>query len=271
MSKPKDDIVGNSVPNDRNFDDLVTRFAHNIYGGLKGKIRQAVVLNDIDAAAIAPDSRAHSGAPALRVFDAGGGLGAFSILMAQRGHQVTYCDLSDSMRQAAMEAAAAQGVTTISFQQGAFQQHFDLIAGSQVVLLHAVLEWLENPREALERLISTLQDGAKLSLLFYNKNSVVYRNLIRGNFYRAMAPDQGGHKGSLTPTNPLDPEDVKCWLEAMQVSILQESGVRVFYDYREKDRMSQRTDEQIIHTELAFSKHPAFRAVGRYYHLIIEK
>ena len=52
---------------DRNFDDIAEKFARNIYGTTKGKIRQAVVWQDLTRLLAQLPQRP------LRILDAGGG------------------------------------------------------------------------------------------------------------------------------------------------------------------------------------------------------
>ena len=55
---------------DRNFDDITHKFAKNIYGTTKGKIREAVVWQDIQSILSRyPDKQK------LTILDAGGGQG----------------------------------------------------------------------------------------------------------------------------------------------------------------------------------------------------
>lgn len=248
---------------DKSFDGLAQRFQANIYNSLKGKIREAVLWHDLEPVLASKDR--------FTVFDAGGGLGRCSIQLAGRGHQVTYCDLSAEMVSAAQTAAEEADVKDIVFIHGPMQQQLENFERYDLVLVHVVLEWLDDPQAALQSVLNALAPGAYLSLMFYNIHSVVLRNLIRGNFYRACASDQSGQKGSLTPINPLDPATVHAWLAACKLNVVAESGVRVFYDYRDNERMAQRTEEQIIATELQFSQQDPYRPLGRYYHLLLQK
>ncbi len=72
---------------DRNFDDIAEKFSRNIYGTTKGQLRQAILWQDLDRVL------EEIGGRKLRVLDAGGGEGQTAIKMAERGHQVTLCDL----------------------------------------------------------------------------------------------------------------------------------------------------------------------------------
>lgn len=58
---------------DRNFDDIADKFSRNIYGTTKGKIRQAVIWEDLQQLLTLFPNRT------LRILDAGGGEGYFSV------------------------------------------------------------------------------------------------------------------------------------------------------------------------------------------------
>ena len=90
---------------DRNFDDIAEKFSRNIYGTTKGQLRQTILWQDLDKLLAAYGSRK------LRVLDAGGGEGQTAILMAERGHHVTLCDLSAEMVARAQLAAEEKGVS----------------------------------------------------------------------------------------------------------------------------------------------------------------
>lgn len=120
----------------------------------------------------------------LRVLDAGGGEGQTAIKVAQLGHQVTLCDLSAEMVARARQAAVDKGVIdNMHFVQCAAQdiaQHLE--SPVDLVLFHAVLEWVAEPQEVLRTLWSTLRPGGGLSLMFYNANGLLMHNMVAGNF-----------------------------------------------------------------------------------------
>ena len=94
---------------DRNFDDIAEKFSRNIYGTTKGQLRQTILWQDLDKLL------ADYAGQTLRVLDAGGGEGQTAILMAQRGHHVTLCDLSAEMVARAQRAAEEQATTCILY------------------------------------------------------------------------------------------------------------------------------------------------------------
>lgn len=255
---------------DRNFDDLAGRFKKNIYGGLKGAVRLAVLQRDFSEciphvlAATTP----------LRILDAGGGQGQFSLTLAKAGHQVVLCDISAEMLKLAREqvdsAGLRQQVTLVHCGIQTLAQH---LADDQfdLVLCHAVMEWMAEPQSLLPCLLQYLKPGGWLSLTYYNRHSLIFKNLLRTNFKKITAQDFGGAKGSLTPINPLVPEQVDTWLEDLPLTVMARSGIRVFHDYILDGQQRERSPDELIALELLFSRQEPYRSLGRYIHIIGEK
>lgn len=255
------------MSNDRNFDDLTRRFSTNIYGSPKGQIRLAILQQDLDTLL--------AGFPAntkLRILDAGCGLGYMALYLAQQGHDVVLCDHSAQMLQAAKQLFAEQAsAANVTFIEAAVQDLSQHVQGQfDLVLFHAVLEWLSEPQHTLEELLRFLRPGGYFSLLFYNRNSLVMRNLLRGNFRKLAAEQYAGDPNSLTPSNPLLPEEVYGWLDALGLSVLSRSGVRVIYDYLSRELREQRSLEDIIEMERRFCRQEPFAALGRYLHVLAQ-
>lgn len=258
------------MSNDRNFDDLAHRFQRNVYGGLKGRIRLAVLERDF--AEFFPQALTAAVGEPLRILDAGGGCGPFSLPMASLGHHVTLCDLSEAMLAMAADTVAASSL----------QDHVQIIHGPiqaldgaqppfDLILCHAVLEWVENPQHILRHLTALLKPGAVLSLTFYNRNGIVFKNLLRTNYKKILEQDYAGAKGSLTPTWPRQPEQVLQWLAGEPLTICCHSGMRVFHDYILDNNNREREPETVIALELEFSRQMPFRDLGRYQHLLLRK
>jgi S-adenosylmethionine-dependent methyltransferase len=248
--------------NDRNFDGLSEKFARKVYGGLKGEIRLAVIWRDLTATI----PELETGQP-LRILDIGGGLGQFTVRLAELGHTVVYNDLSAEMLDAAQSLAKQQAVKDrISWHQGAYQDLGEL-GKFDVVLCHAVAEWLAEPDKLIAKLRSYISDQGFLSLTFYNQNGLIYRNLIRGNF-KLLDSDFKAHSGSLTPATPLAPDQVKQWLSKSQLTLRASSGIRVFHDYVTTLRGGHEDPASVIAMELKHSVLEPYKWLGRYIHFI---
>ena len=250
---------------DRNFNDLSQRFKRNIYDSPKGLLRLAVLKRDF---ALLPK------APSREVLDVGAGQGQFGLWLAEQGHKVTLTDVSETMLTQAQQNAV--GLSCRHKPKFALCDLWCLgeAVGCQqfeVVTCHAVLEWLENPMAAIDHLWRCVVPGGYLSLLFYNVHGLVFKNLLRSNYKKVLAGDVKGQKGSLTPINPLAPNDVIAHMARLQGRLLCHSGVRVFHDYILDAVDQQRDPESVMALELTLSQQDPYRGLGRYVHIIVQK
>jgi S-adenosylmethionine-dependent methyltransferase len=241
---------------DRHFDLLATRFAEKIYGGAKGAIRLAVLQADLGESL--PDRP-------LRVLDIGAGLGHMSLWLAERGHHVTLAEPAEPMLEGARQRFAEAGQTA-TFIQAPWQALPDILTERYDLLIcHAVLEWLEEPFTILPVLRQLTEDDGWLSLAFYNRDALIYRNLLKGHFRKMRRNTMAGEKQSLTPQTPLDPRELAAQLEALW-RVETQSGVRVFHDYMPIEFQAKAELADLLEMELAHRRHPAFAGLGRYLH-----
>nr|WP_318382148.1 tRNA uridine 5-oxyacetic acid(34) methyltransferase CmoM [uncultured Enterobacter sp.] len=252
---------------DRNFDDIADKFSRNIYGTTKGQLRQAILWQDLDALL------AGFGGQPLRILDAGGGEGQTAIKLAQRGHHVTLCDVSGEMIARAQAAAQAQGVSdNMHFIQCAAQDIAShLETPVDLILFHAVLEWVAEPLNVLQTLWSVLREGGALSLMFYNAHGLLMRNVLVGNFGYVQQGMYKKKRRTLSPDFPRDPEQVYSWLEQTGWHITGKTGVRVFHDYlRDKTLQHDRFDA-LLELEMRYCRQEPFISLGRYIHVTAQK
>jgi S-adenosylmethionine-dependent methyltransferase len=248
-----------SAPDDRHFDQLATRFAEKIYGGAKGAIRLAVLQADL--LEVLPKRP-------LRVLDIGGGLGHMSLWLAEQGHQVTFTEPAAPMLEGARQRFAAAGQTATFIQASWQELSAQLTEPFELVLCHAVLEWLAEPHSILPVLRQLTAADGWLSLAFYNKDALIYRNLLKGHFRKLREQSFAGEKQSLTPQQPLDPRELATQLQGLW-TVESQSGVRVFHDYMPHDfqvKTASHNLAQLIEMELLYRRHPSFAGLGRYLH-----
>lgn len=264
------------LDSDRNFDDLAPRFARNVYGGLKGELRLAVLRRDFDEflpACLQPCDGNH--AP-LRVLDAGGGQGQFGLQLAACGHALTLCDISAEMLKLAQEQATTQGLSSVEFVHGSVQSMTrDVQSGSRapfdLVLCHSVLEWVADQHGLVRALLPLVRSGGYLSLTFYNRHGLVMKNLLRGKRSPILDNRFVPSAGSLTPTRPLDPQQVLAWLAENHWAILCHSGIRVFHDLLLTPEGRAMPKCELIALELELSRQEPYRSLGRYQHVLARR
>ncbi|WP_071873225.1 methyltransferase domain-containing protein [Atopomonas hussainii] len=248
---------------DRYFDELSSRFASKIYGSTKGAVRLAVLQRDL--LEVLPKRP-------LRVLDIGAGQGHIALWLAQQGHQLTLTEPSAPMLGEAEQAFAESGLDA-RFIQCPWQDLSQHLASERfdLVLCHAVLEWLAEPLTSLSTLHRFVSDDGWLSLAFYNQDALRYRNLIKGNFRKVSKEHWRGEQGGLTPQQPIDPRLLESALTEAGLAVQARSGIRVFFDYMPKQFQSHASLETYVEQELAHSRHPTFAGLGRYLHWLCQR
>lgn len=250
---------------DRNFDDIAEHFEKKVALSRKGKLRRKVILRDLKPWFTERDS--------CEIIDVGAGLGQLAIHFAPE-HKVTYLDISEQMMLKAQKLAEASKLhQRIDWHHAPYQEFFTANAKKfDVIMCHAVLEWVEEPDVLISGMASSLSDSGLLSLCFYNPAGRDMRNLVMGNFKLIeRQPDYKPDSGSLTPINPCRLEQVERWLLANQLSIQSLSGIRVFSDYVSHQRGGLAHEDEVEAMELKYSNQEPFNRIGRYLHIVARK
>lgn len=259
---------GKHPQKDQNFDGLSSRFQRNIYQTMKGQLRMAVLRRDFDA---------HVPRTGLKTLDVGAGQGQWALELLLQGHDVTLTDVSQEMLTLAESNINNSDLDSntkrnVRYHQCSLQTLATRLDGPyDLVVCHAVIEWLDQPQSAFAHLQSLLSPGGLLSVIFYNRNGLIFKNMLRTNYKKVLARDFRGAKGSLTPLHPLDPVEVQQWALDAGFNTLCHSGIRVFHDYILDPQERNKHVEQIVALELEYSVKPPFRDLGRYVHFLWQK
>ncbi len=255
---------GTLMETDRNFDVLIKQFEKKIYQTVKGEWRLKLLKEDL--------SLFSSPHRALSVWDAGCGFGQLSLWLAEYGHTITLCDISRKMLQKAQQAFEKAGMNG-HFHHAAAQQLAEQLPEFDVILCHAVIEWLATPLASLEKIVKKVKPGGYVSLLFYNRNAFVFHNALKGAWrWKYLLNNSYLGKGKkLTPPHPQYPDEIIKTLTAWNFSIQQHTGIRVFYDYRHPDCNAQEEEELLWELEYRYCRMPTYRNMGRYIHILAQK
>ncbi|GLQ72838.1 tRNA uridine 5-oxyacetic acid(34) methyltransferase CmoM [Vibrio penaeicida] len=251
---------------DRNFDDIAHKFAKNIYGSEKGDIRQTIVWEDLIVAL----SELNDECCRLNILDAGGGLGQMSQKIAQRGHNVTLCDLSSEMLKLAKVDIEKHGLLSqyqlVHSPVQEIEQH--LHEKVDMVLFHAVMEWLADPKSALETVLKQIKPGGIGSIMFYNHHGLVLKNVICGNIPHILEGMPHRKRFKLQPQKGLKPEEVYQWIEDAGFEICGKSGIRSFHDYiGNMEYMGDYQFEDVLALERQLCRQEPYLSLGRYIHV----
>ena len=249
---------------DQNFDSHSRTFKNNIYGSSKGKVREAVLMRDLDEYL--------ADKPHLNILDIGGGQGQIALQLAALGHTVTIADISKEMLELAQQHAQEQGLNTLSYIHQPLQNLPNVLNEQyDLVLCHAVFEWLEQPHQAFAILSEFCKPRGGISLMYYNAVGQMYSNLCYGNFDYIDAGFKAKKVVKLNPQSALEPDDVMRWADelGLKQSIL--SGVRCFHDNMRDISHWQTKLESIIEKELEYSRKPPYLYMARYIHTLFVK
>ncbi|MGO2278737.1 MULTISPECIES: methyltransferase domain-containing protein [unclassified Psychrobacter] len=264
---------------DRSFDTIADHFEKKVYGGLKGEIRLAVLRRDIFE--YSAQMSEVLGRP-LRILDVGAGLAQIAIELATQGHSVVINDISANMLEKAKASAEKiDQELDITWYVCPYQVLEEKLAQAEtekfdLIMSHALLEWLAEPAAVMDFFDQHLTDDGALSLCFYNPASFDYRNLIMGNFNLLDSLlDNNDYKAdnikSLTPNHPVAKEEVESWLKAHNYQTVRSSGLRVFHDYAPLKRGGHNDPDAVIRMELRYSQLEPYKWLGRYLHILAKR
>lgn len=253
-----------TIQEDRNFDSLIERFEQKVYDTAKGDWRLKLLKEDLQFLYDEPKP--------LTVWDAGCGFGQMSLWLASQGHQLTLCDLSQKMLARAQFEFQQANLKATFFQEAA-QALAPKLPLFDVVMFHAVLEWLAEPLTSLETVAKQVKPGGYLSVLFYNRNAMILLNALKGGWrLKNILDDYYLGKGfGLTPPNPQYPHEVLTQLAGLGFSITAHTGVRVFHDYLSAEALSSSDTTELFALEYRHCRMPAFRDMGRYVHILAKR
>ena len=256
---------------DRSFDAIADHFEKKVYGGLKGDIRLAVLRRDI--VAYCTQMSQTLGRP-LRILDVGAGLAQIAIELAAQGHALVINDISANMLEKAQaNAESVEKDLDIRWYICPYQALEEKLADKtekfDLIMCHALLEWLAEPAAIMDFFDQQLSDNGALSLCFYNPASFDYRNLIMGNFNLLDNSEyKADNEKSLTPNHPVAKEEVESWLRAHEYQTILASGLRVFHDYAPLKRGGHNDPDAVIRMELRYSQLEPYKWLGRYLHIL---
>ena len=250
---------------DVNFDGIANEFESDIYGTTKGAVRLAVlwnVLND-DVPALTEQQ--------MRILDAGGGSGSMAVRLASPGHSVVLCDVSEEMLAKAAIRAAEAGVTDAIEICHLPIQGYATIADEKfdLVICHAVLEWLDDPQSAVRDLAQLVRPGGQMSMMFYNRFASLLKRTLAGDFEAALSDHQTGpiRRGWGEGATALDNEVVVSWLEEQNLEVNARAGIRIFHDHVVDKLDGLQRLAQLIDLEKAVCRSEPFASLGQHTHL----
>lgn len=240
------------------FNGIANKFDENIYGTSKGQLRHQLLVHYLQPYLL--------GEP-LKVLDAGGGTGMMACEFAKNGHKVTLNDVSqDTLDIAYGRLASFHDTKVILGEINELDGAYDL------VICHAVLEWLTKPFECIEKLVQLLKPGGVLSLSFFNHDAKEFNNLLYGNFKYVEEGMPSKNTVRLNPHNAQKPQLVIDKFESMEgVNILATAGIRCIHDYMFDKQHIDDNYQKLFEMECEYGAKAPFKWMGKYFYVQIQK
>jgi S-adenosylmethionine-dependent methyltransferase len=148
-----------------------------------------------------------AGRQRLDIVDVGGGTGGLAVRLAALGHNVTVVDPSPDALAAAQRRAAEVSAAVTAVQGEA--AYVDTVTGpdtADLVICHNVLEYVDEPADAMAAIAKVLRPGAVVSVLAANAVAAVLHRALAGRFAEArrMLADAapGGPGAASGPRGP---------------------------------------------------------------------
>ena len=145
-------------------------------------VRSSLVWDVLSAVVSA--RAAATGRSALDIVDVGGGTGGLAVPFAVLGHNVTVVDPSPDALAAAQRRAAEAGARLASVQ-GEAASLDGLVGPADLVICHNVLEYVDEPADAMSAIARVLRPSATVSVLASNAVAAVLHRALAGRFAEA--------------------------------------------------------------------------------------
>ena len=212
----------------------------------------------------------------LTILDVGGGTGGFAVPLAEAGHRVTVVDASPdalaALNRRAVEAGVAPRVRAV---QGDGDALGGLVAPGSVdlVLCHAVLEVVDDPRGVVAAIATVLRPGGAASVLVASRAAAVLARATGGHLAAAAAllADPEGRTGPRdTLRRRYDADGAADLLRGAGLAVEGIHGVRVVADLVPASA-ADADPRTLLDLELAAAARSPYRDIAAQLHLLARR
>jgi S-adenosylmethionine-dependent methyltransferase len=249
---------------DRNFDGIAEKFEKNIYGSTKGRLRHELLLANLLQQTTLKSAN-------LTILDAGGGTGVMTEALLNMGHRVTLADVSkDALDIARQRMQSNLEQAQLQLELGDILS-LDSTRQYDLVICHAVLEWVSDWQGVTTKLLSLVKPNGLLSLSFFNRDAQLFGNMCYGNFDYVEQGMQVKNRVRLTPNKPLKPSEVLAFLDTLDVNVTFSAGIRCFHDYMRDLDKQEKQYEHLKKLELEYGSQQPYKWLGKYFQVLVQK
>jgi S-adenosylmethionine-dependent methyltransferase len=215
-------------------------------------------------------ARLHDIRPGLRVLDAAGGNGLAAEYFLVNGHDVTLLDINPAMVEEAQSRLNAAGLMDrCKLVVGALSAAPDLLSSSfyDLVLLHHVIEYVNDVPSILAGLRRLVRRGAELSLITLNPVSEVLRAVFFQHdaaAARLKLTDLRYDARWFGEARLYERDQLLGWAEGAGWRLKDFRGIRVLSDYVPDETIHPGLEADLVKLEIELGGRDPYRLFGRY-------
>lgn len=212
----------------------------------------------------------------LQILDVGCGTGELALRLAARGHAVTLLDPVDEMLYLAKEKAQVlepPPARPPRFLQASLEDAPELLERTtfDLLLCHAVMEYLVDPASALIPMRALVRPGGHLSLVALNRRQEPLRLAIRDGKFdearRAVVEEESTDSLFGLPRKGMTTEELSGLLETAGIEVVLREGIFVFSDYLPAEVLEDATQRPaLLRLEEEAGTRTPLKDMARYLH-----
>ncbi|MCW3979793.1 MAG: methyltransferase domain-containing protein [Candidatus Bathyarchaeota archaeon] len=252
----------------KRYDSISQEYEGRFQSGYREEIQNAIVFDTLNE--FLENEK-------LRIFDAGGGTGFYSIPLAAKGHDVVILDISEKMLEVAESKASVLGIQDrVDILLGDMERIEMPDASFDVVLCHLALCYANEPSRALSEFSRLLRKRGLLSLIVENKLFFSISEAFKGDISEALRRLRESKLAVTVPAlgrlRTFERNELLTLLERVNLKPIKILGLRIFSDYLLYAHKAPPEDvESLREIETILSCSTDYNSIGRFHFIICQK
>lgn len=252
------------------FDEFAAAFAD--YGtSVRGYVRYRITQRNLEP--FIPRK------PPLKILDVGGGGGADTAWLAERGHYVDYVEPSNEQRRYAERRFNFFLSDTVRERVRILDDELEAVhlsaAQYDVVLMHTVAVFQPEPQRFMKRVLKMVRPGGIVSILEKNYYGTELRAIHDRNFEDLSLLHRTGRSINNFRQNAyaFKPEEIERIITGSHFTVLEWSGVRVLTDdfTQPAEKVPAKQLKLLLDAEYRQGHNPSIRGHGQLSHFIARR
>lgn len=247
------------------YNDQAEQYDQETHTGYRERIQNSIIFDTLDTYI--------GDTTSLKILDAGGGTGYYSLPYAKRGHNVTILDLSEKMLEIAEKKASKLGVRDkVRLMLRDMEETEEIPGGYDVIFCHLSLCHAKYPLKTIEGFRRLLKEDGFISLVVENREYFSMAKAFMGQPHEAL-----GLIGKeplivdferLGSVRTFGLDELLNGLTDARFKIENIKGLRVICDYIHYAKGPPEDLDALSELEIYLSTSPIWNKIARFHHII---